>query len=465
MYNLYLMSEVQTNTIGRDFTLPELIKFVAPPVLTRLLVSFLSTLDDSLFVSRFCGPNALAAFSVAMPWFMFVDAIGMLVGATTTVCSIKMGEKKPEEAKSDFTTMAIVAFCTGSIFTLILTFFLDQILLMLGETKLLLPYARSYMTVSKFYAPMIMSSYIFNSFYVIAGKPKWSMYSSTLNTFCQFFFDWLFIVKLKTGIVGAAYANLIGSSLTTLLALFFYSNSSREIHLVRPHSRLGDLLRKVVRYGRVQFITSIAVAFSSYISNNVHLAIGGEKIVAAYTIVSNVTFMFMMSEFGLIGSLSPLAAYAYGEKNAKKFARICKQSVLLVESLSIIIILLITMGRNVVLFLYLNEYSEPMIRQLAARGLMIYPFSLLFFGFNVLVQDFSNVVGRHKVSTFLSVMENIVIQISLCLLLPRIFGIDGIWFVFLSSEILTFFLSAYFVYVNRDVYGYGREGIATFANS
>ena len=73
------MSEV--NTIGRDFTLPDLVKFVAPPILTRLFVSLLQTLDDSLFVSRFCGPNALAAFSVAMPWFMLIDSIGMLTGA------------------------------------------------------------------------------------------------------------------------------------------------------------------------------------------------------------------------------------------------------------------------------------------------------------------------------------------------------------------------------------------------
>ena len=459
------MSEIQANTIGKDFTLPELIKFVAPPVLTRLLVSFLSTLDDSLFVSRYCGPNALAAFTVALPWFMFVDAIGMLVGATATICSIKMGEKKNEEAKSDFTTMVLVTFGIGLIFTLAITFFLDQILMILGETQALIPYAKSYMTISKFYEPMILTSYIFGSFYVIAGKPKWSMYSSALNTFCQFFFDWLFIVKLNTGIVGAAYANLIGSSCTTLLAIFFYSNQSREICFTRPDSPVYPLLKKVVRYGRVQFITSVAVAVSSYVNNRVHLAIGGESVVAAYTIVSNVTFMFMMSEFGLIGSLSPIAAYAFGEKNAKKFSRICKQSVLLVESLSIIIICLIFVGRNAILFLYLAENSEPFIRQFASKGLMIYPLSLLFFGFNILVQDFSNVVGRHKVSTFLSIMENIVIQISLCLILPRIFGIDGIWFVFLSSEILTFFLSSYFVYTNRDVYGYGRDGIATFVES
>ncbi|MBQ6493801.1 MAG: hypothetical protein IJI92_08085 [Erysipelotrichaceae bacterium] len=458
------MSENRTNTIGRDFTMSELIRFVAAPVITRLLVSLLSTLDDSLFVSRYCGQNALAAFSIALPWFMLIDAIGMLAGATSTICSIKMGEKKNDEAMSDFTTMCIFTFVLGLFFTVLLLFFLDQLLMILGETEILMPYAKSYMSVSRFYIPMMLTGYIFGSFYVIAGKPKWAMYASLLNTLCQFFFDWLFIVKMNTGIVGAAYGNLIGTSLTTLMALFFFSNRNREIHFVRPQSKLLPLLKKVFIYGRVQFITSIAISVSTYINNAVQLSIGGERVVAAYTIASNVTFLFMNSLFGLIGSLSPLAAYAYGEKNASKFAKVCRQSMILVGTLDLIIVMIIFAGRGLILDLYLTESSDPYVRTLATTGLSIYPLSLLFLGPNILVQDYSNVVGRHKVSTFLSVMENVVFQNAFCLLLPRIFGINGVWFVFLTTEFMAFLLSSYFVYANRNVYGYGKDGIATFVN-
>ncbi|MBO7677909.1 MAG: hypothetical protein J6S49_10410, partial [Erysipelotrichaceae bacterium] len=142
------MSEIKTATIGRDFTLGQLMKFVSAPVVTRLLVSFLSTLYDSLFVSRYCGQDALAAFSIAFPWFMFLDAIGMIMAAVSTVCSIRMGEKKNEEAKSDFTTMTLVAFGVGLFFMTMLLFFKKQILLLLGETEIMFPYASTYFTVS-----------------------------------------------------------------------------------------------------------------------------------------------------------------------------------------------------------------------------------------------------------------------------------------------------------------------------
>jgi len=458
------MSEIKTNTIGRDFSLGQLMKFVAAPVLTRLLVSFLSTLDDSLFVSRYCGQDALAAFSVALPLFMFIDAIAMIMISVSTVCSIKMGKKQNEEANSDFTTITLVAFGTGVFFLLVLLLFKNEILIMLGETEILLPYASTYFSVSRFYIPLILVNSIFNSCYVVAGKPKWSMYSSVINVFCQFFFDYLFIVRMDLGIIGAAYANVIGNSLVCTLGLLFYANSSHEICFARPHKKILSLCLTVFKYGRMQFMTSLAVAFGSFVSNQVLLDIGGEKIVAAYTIVANSTFIFMNSFFGLVGSLSPIVGYAYGEKNAVKLSRICKQAVILVSILMSVLFVILFFGKNFILDLYLTQKADPQIRVLADRGFNIYPLALLFFGYNVLVQEFSNVLGRHKLSIFLSMMENFVFQKLTVLILPRLIIPDGVWLSFPVTEILTFFLTMLAVYKNKDVYGLGRDGLATFVN-
>ncbi len=459
------MSEKRESTIGREFSLGELFRFVAPPVFTRLLVSLLSTLDDSLFVSRFLGQNALAAFSVAMPWFFLVDAIGMMVSSVSVVCSIKMGQGKHEEAKSDFTTTVLFTFCAGIFLTVFLGFFLHPVLLLLGETEVLMPYATAFLTVSKFYIPLTLVNYIFGSFYVIAGKPKCSMYASMINIVCQFFFDWLFIVKLGIGIVGAAYANLIGNLAVSLFAFVFFSNRNREICFVKPHRNIGQLLKKIFRYGKMQALTSLAISLSSYINNTVQLSIGGEEVVAAYTIVSNVVFMFMNSFFGLIGSTSPIASYAYGEKNPKKLTRIMKQTVVLMSILMAFIICLIMSSRKLIIALYLTDTSSPVVREMVYRGLFIYPLALIFFGYNVYVQDLLNVLGNHRVSMLLSLLENVVFQNIAAVLIPRIFGVGAIWFVFFASEGLSFLFTAYFVYRYKDVYGYGKDGVATFMNN
>lgn len=465
LYKIQFMdNEANVNTIGRDFSLKQLTAFVIAPVVTRLLVSVFQTLDDSLFISRYCGQNALAAFSVALPWFMIVDSIGMLCSAVTVHCSIKMGQKKNHEAKSDFTTMCLITFGFGMLLFLILSFFQNQILTLLGETELLMPFASQYMNVSKYYAPLVLLSYIFTGFYVIAGKPKCSMYVNIIQTFCNIFFDWLFIVKLNTGIVGAAYANAIAFSSITIFAVIFYSGKNREISFVKPQSKMGPLVRNVARLGRTQAITSLAISFNSFVVNNIQLYISGETLVAAYTIVNNVQFMFMNSVFGLVGSTSPIISYAYGEKNPKKLTKVFKQVVIILTVLIIIISLLYFFGRGLILDLYLSSKGNDVIRNLANYGMIIAPFSFIFFGYNVLVQDFFNAVSNSKVATTLSVIENVIISNLFVIGMPLLFGEKAVWFVFLTVQIITFFFSAYALYKSRYYYGFNTKGIAKFAN-
>lgn len=457
-------NEINTNTIGKDFTLKQLAKFVAAPVVTRLLVSIFQTLDDSLFISRYCGQNALAAFSVALPWFMLVDAFSMLCSAVSIHCSIKMGQKKNDEAKSDFSTMCIVTVCIGLVFTLILTLFRDKILLILGETPALLPYAKQYMDVSRFYAPLVLLSFTFNNFYVISGKPKCSMYVNVIQTFCNIFFDWLFIVKLNTGIVGAAYANGIGFICVTVFGLIFFSNKNREMCFGKPHTNIKPLIRNVFRLGRTQAITSIALSLNSFIVNNVMLSLTGEQLVAAHTIVNNVFFMFMNSMFGLVGATSPIISYAYGEKNPKRLTKTFKMVTILIGILIAVISCVYFFGRNIIIGLYLKDGTAIEVRQMADYGMKVAPFAFFFISYNIFVQDFFNACSNSKVSTTLSIIENVILSNLTVILLPKMFGVKAIWYVLLVVEFITFFFSLESLYKNRFVYGLNPEGIATFAD-
>ena len=58
------MENTEVKTIGKDYTLAGLARYVAAPVITQFALSMLQTLDDSLFLSRYVGTEALAAFSL-----------------------------------------------------------------------------------------------------------------------------------------------------------------------------------------------------------------------------------------------------------------------------------------------------------------------------------------------------------------------------------------------------------------
>ena len=451
------------NTIGKDFSLGQLIAFVAGPVFTNLMVSVLQTLDDSLFISRYCGENALAAFSVAMPMFMLFEAVGMVAGSVSVGCSIKMGQKKNDEANSDFTTMAIVTFAIGCCITLIMFFFRENLLRMLGETDLLMPYAMTYMNVSMYFIPLMLTSFIFSRFYVIAGKPKYAVISTVLQTFMNLFFDWLFIVKMNIGIVGAAYANMLNHIAVFIFALVIYANQKQEIHFVKPTSNLKTLLKDTFHYGKTQCVTSISISINTFLANTVQLYLGGELFVAAFTIVNNVQWMFMNSFFSLLGTASPIVSYAYGEKNVKKLVKTIKQITVLVTMLMLLIIGVFIGGKNLIIMLYLTDKSNPAIKDIILYGMKIVPFGFMFFGYNVLVQNLMTAVSNTKVSMILSFIQHIVLQNILMLLIPFIFGINGVWYVFAATQVATLGFSIYAVNKYKDVYGYGPSGKATFA--
>ena len=456
------MSEVETNTIGKEFTMPELVKFVAAPVVSKLFISLLSTLDDSLFISRYCGPNALAAFTMGMPWFMVVDFFVMVVGEVAAKCSMLMGEKKNDEAKSSFTTMVIVAFIIGLGLTTILSLFRVQIFTFLGATEDLLPYVIDYINVSRWYMPIYLVVTIFNRFYVIAGKPKVAAYTTVLQIFCNLFFDWLLIVKLDIGIVGAAYGNLVGNSLLCVIGIIFFSNKNHEIHFAKPLSHPWPLIKTVWKLGRSQGLTSLSVSLNIFIINQVLMRYGGERLVAGYTVVNNVQMMFMNAFWGFNGTVSPLVSYAFGERNPQKLTRVIKKSIILIEALSLIVAVFIFLFKQPLLFLYYAEGADKVVKQMSSYGLSVVPFVFWVFSFNCLVRDFFVAVGNYRVSMFLSIMENIILGNLVYILLPMMFGINAIWYGLLVQQLLTLIFTLIVVYLNKDVYGYGKDGIASF---
>lgn len=457
--------ENKINTIGKDFTMKELIKFVSAPVLSKLVMSLLSTIDDSLFISRYCGQNALAAFTIAMPWFMLVDAVTMTLCAIGAKCSMLMGEKKNDEANSSFTTMVIMMFGTGLIFTLVMALFKRQILTILGATDVLLPIVVRYMNISQFYMPIMLAGQMMNRFYIIAGKPKVAVASSFVQIFCNLFFDWLLIARMGIGIVGAAYGNLAGNILIVLIGLFFFSNKKEEIHFSKPINKPFKLYKEVCILGKSQGLTSLAVSVNCFIVNNVLLGIGGETFVAAYTVVNNVQFMFMNAFFGFVGSVSPIVSYAYGEKNAKKLSKQVKQATLLIEILSVLVGLFIFVFKKPIMYLYFGNNANQTIKDMVSYGFKVVPFCYSVFSFNVMVQEFLVAVGNHKASTFLSIIENVILGNIVVLTIPHFFGANGVWYCFLIAESLTFIFTCYVVNLNKDVYGYGKDEIASFVNN
>ena len=457
-----MQEDKNINTIGQDFTIFSLIKYTLPPILAALFRSLLSTIDDTLFISRYCGEYALGAFSLFIPLLMFINSIVTMLGASAIKCSMLMGEGKNDDANKTFTSITIITLCFGLFFSLILGLFGKEIMIVLGATDILLPYIMDYIDVFFKFVPLFCLNGLLSRFYAVAGKPKLSVVSTVLSVICNFLFDWLFIVKMKYGISGAAYANLLSDLSCVTLAFFVFTNNKSEIHLTKPSKAFGSTFLEICKLGIPDSVSFLAYGISGVIANYMLLYFGSEDYVSAYAVTDNMFMLFANSFYGLFGSTSPIISYAYGEKNSTKLVKTFYQIAIILTGLTTAATAICILFRNQILGIYLADYENLNIVNLAHYGMKIVPWSFLIYGYNLMVQEYAIAVGNTKVSTKLTILENLVFINITTVVLPIIFGVKYIWFNFLSAELLTLCFSIIEIYKNRNNYGYGKEHKASF---
>lgn len=460
IYRINFMEDNNKNIIGKDYSLLGLAKYALPAIVARFFRQLLSSLDDTLFISRYCGEYALASFSLMIPLILFIESINTMLGAAATKCSMLMGEKKGDKAHGVFTSTIIIEVLFGVFVFVILTIFGDQILRLLGATDILMPYAQEYMTVFRIFVPISCVNGIFDRFYSVAGKPKVSMASTVVNVFCNFFFDWLLIVKLDWGVVGAGYANLFSNIAAFLIGTFVFVNRKSDIHFGKPIIKFWGYLREICKLGLTDAVSFISYATSGLLANRVLIAYGSENYMAAYAITDTLYMLFTVVFFGLTASACPLISYAYGEKNKEKLVGLFKKLTILMTFLAIISTSVSMLSKDFVLSIYLDSYETQEIIDLAYFGMKIVPLSNIFYGYNFMVQEIAIAVGNTRVSMPLTVIENFIAINITTFLLPVLFGPKATFFNFLSAEMITFFFTLYAVYKNRNLYGYGRSKVA-----
>lgn len=461
IFRINLMEDDKKNIIGKDYSLFGLAKYALPAIAARFFRSLLSTIDDTLFISRYCGEYALASFSLVIPLTLFVESVNTMLGAAATKCSMMMGEKKGDKAHGVFTSIIFVELLFGVVVYLLISNYSEEVLRLLGATDILMPYGKEYLSIFRLFMPISCINGIFDRFYSVAGKTKTSMFSTVVNVFCNFFFDWLLIVNMDLGVSGAGYANLIANIAQFIIGVLVYSNRKSDIHFSKPILKFWDYLKQICRLGLTDAVSFVSYAISGLLANRVLIEYGSENYMAAYSITDTLYMLFTVAFFGLTASTCPLVSYAFGEKNKEKLVGLFKKISLLMTILAIVSTSTSMILKDFVLGIYLNNYEVQEIIDLAHFGMKIVPLSNIFYGYNLLVQEIAIAVGNTKVSMTLTILENFVFINITTFLLPVMFGAKATFFNFLSAELITFFFTLYAVIKNKDLYGYGRSGVAT----
>ena len=439
------------NAYDKPVTLRNILKFAVPTIAMSVFMSFY-TMVDGLFVSNLIGTSALSAINLTAPVIQVVTAIStMLATGGSAVIMKKMGEKKPQEAKEDFTFLILVNVVVGLVMTMLGYSLMETVF---GSMELSLEVASCCTSYLSRYLVFTIPILLMNNFtlYMIASeKAALSLFCSVSGGVLNIVLDYVFIGPLDMGISGAAIATGLGYSVTAVVGLFVFSRKKSLLHFTKPAFRF-KVLASAATNGCSEMATALVTGIITMMFNWTMLHYVGEDGVAAVTIIMYV-LMFASSLYtGYSYGVAPMLSYYYGEKNHEKLKKLVSTSLKVIAVISLVTVVASFAAAKPLVSVFARP--DNLVYDLAVTGNRICTLALLFIGFNIFASGMFTALSNGIISAILAFSRSFVFMLITMLILPAIWEVNGIWLATPTAELMALTLSALMFVKYRKRYQY-----------
>ena len=428
-----------------------LLRFAFPTIVMMVFMG-LYTIVDTIFVARFVSTDALSAINIVCPVINLTVGLGTMIAAGgSAVVSRKMGAGLEQEAKEDFTLLILAAAGIGAAILICGTLWLNPILLALGASERLLPYCRDYLGLLLLFLPANVIQTVYANLFVTAGKPGLGFGLSVLAGLANILLDYVFIVLGGMEIRGAALGTGLGYLIPAAAGTVFFFRNRGALFFVKPRWR-GALLTESCLNGSSEMVGQLAAALTTFLFNLTMMERLGEDGVAAVTIMIYSQFLLNTLFIGFSMGVAPVIGFHYGSGNRKQQRKILSICIRFLAAASLLIFALSISGGSLVVRMFTPDASR--VYEIAAAGFPVFSVSFLFCGFNIFTSALFTALSNGKVSAVLSFLRTFGLLCGGILLLPRLFGITGVWMAVPMAEGIMFFVSLGCLIYYRERYHY-----------
>lgn len=439
------------NTYDKPVSLRNILKFAVPTIAMSVFMSFY-TMVDGLFVSNLIGTNALSAINLTAPVIQVITAIStMLATGGSAVIMKKMGEQRESEAREDFTFLILVNVLVGFVMCGLGFLAMEPIFEGMNLTPEVTGYCVEYLSRYLLFTVPILLMNNFTLYMIASEKATLSLVCSVTGGVLNMILDYVFIGGLDLGISGAAVATGMGYSVTAVAGLFVFSQKKSLLHFRKPVLRF-KVLANAASNGCSEMATALVTGIITMMFNWTVLRYIGEDGVAAVTIIMYV-LMFVSSLYtGYSYGVAPMISYYYGEKNHDKLKKLVTTSLKVIAVISLITLAFSLIATKPLVSVFARP-DNP-VYELAVTGNRICSFALVFIGFNIFASGMFTALSNGIISAILAFSRSFVFMLITMLILPAIFGINGIWLATPAAEWMALVLSGAMFFKYRKRYGY-----------
>ncbi|MGN1060092.1 MAG: MATE family efflux transporter [Candidatus Coproplasma sp.] len=444
--------ENATSQFARSFTFRRLLKFVLPSIIMMVFTSVYGVVDG-IFVSNFAGETAFAAVNLIMPVLMAFATLGFMIGAGgAALVSKLLGEGDRRKANGIFSFLIAVTVIIGLTATAIGEVFMPDLARLLKAEGEIFDNCVLYGRINMAGITLFMLQNVFQSFFPVAEKPKLGLAFIISAGVTNAVLDAVFLAGFKWGIVGAAAATVTGQAVGGLSpVLYFTINRKGVLRLGKP---LVDFkaLAKTCANGSSELMTNLSLSLVNILYNYQLMRLVGESGVSAYGVLMYVNFIFCSAFIGYSVGVSPIIGFNLGAGNKAELKNVFKKSIIIVAIASVCMFAL-AMALSYPLPYIFVGYNEELFA-LTRRGFTICAFMFLVLGFNIFGSAFFTALNNGLISAILSFMRTLLLQVVCVIVLPILWGVDGIWSANVFAELLAIAITTTFIVCFRKKYGY-----------
>ncbi|MCI8390209.1 MAG: MATE family efflux transporter [Roseburia sp.] len=438
--------------ISESFSYRKLIRFTIPTITMMIFTSIYSVVDG-IFVSNFVGSAPFAALNLIFPAVMMLGAVGFMIGTGGSALVAKtLGEGKSDQANRYFSMLILCVVISGLALTVLGLLTVRRVAMLLGATGTMLEDCVLYGGILLFGNVAFMLQNSFQSFLVVAERPQLGLGISILAGVTNMVSDFLLIYVFRLGLAGAAWATVLSQVVGGIVPLiFFLCKNSTPLRLVQCRFD-GRALWKSCMNGSSEMLTNLSMSLVNMLYNMQLMKYAGSDGVAAYGIIMYISFVFVATFLGYSIGVSPIVSYHYGAGHKGELKSLFQKSLVLVI-VSSVVLTGVAEGLSGVLAGIFVSYDKELLA-MTTTAIRLYGISFLVNGINIFGSAFFTALNNGAVSALISFLRTLLFQVATILIMPLIWGLNGIWLAIVAAEFLALVVTAVCFAVNRKKYQY-----------
>ena len=421
-----------------------LFKYSIPAVVGMVVQALYNIIDSMVIGHAIDDPNVVAGIAVTFPVMNLATALGMLIGAgSATRISIVLGQKDHRRAQLILGNSVQLTIYIGLAYITVFALFLDKILMLFGASPNTLPYAHEFLMWLLPGMVLMNLTFSYNNVMRATGYPRLAMYTNLLGVAINLVLAPTFLFGFKMGIRGAAIATDIAMLVTAIFVMRHFFKRDSEVHFERGIYRIRrDIIKSIIYIGLSPFLINVAGSVVNAIINNSLLRYGGDNAIAAVVVFNRYVTVFVFIIIGICQGMQPILGYNYGSGNFTRLFSTLKKA-----AVSATVVTVIGSAVGVLFPAAIASMFMQNAAQISCAVMCLRITALMFWilGYQIVVTNFFQSLGMAAKSVFLSLTRQIIFMIPMLLILPPVWGLNGVWACFpvcdfMSAVVATVFL-------------------------